>query len=62
MQESHREEAAHHTDPESCASRRKVTDEALTGAHAWQGLTSVLRGDPRAVKRFRNLCQRVRGY
>jgi hypothetical protein len=34
MQESHREEVAHHTDPEPCASRRKATGEALTGAHA----------------------------
>ena len=34
MKESHREEVAHHTDPESCASRRKATGEALTGAHA----------------------------
>jgi len=34
MEESHREEVAHHTDPESCACRREATGEALTGAHA----------------------------
>ena len=43
MQESHREEVAHHTDPESCASRRKVTGEALTGAHADPVLSCEIR-------------------
>jgi len=43
MKESHREEVAHHTDPESCASRRKVTGEALTGAHADPALSCEIR-------------------
>jgi len=43
MKESHREEVAHHTDPESCASRRKVAGEALTGAHADPALSCQIK-------------------
>ena len=43
MKESHREEVAHHTDPESCASRRKATGEALTGAHADPALSCEIK-------------------
>src|SRR2546428_565970 len=34
MRESHRKGVANHPDPESCAGRRKVAREALTGAQA----------------------------
>ncbi len=34
MEESYREGVANHPDPESCAGRREVPGEALTGAHA----------------------------
>ena len=36
MKESHRKDLASHPDPESCGGGRKVTVEALTGAHAGQ--------------------------
>ncbi len=36
MKEPHGEDPASHADPESCAGRRKVAGEALTGAHADQ--------------------------
>lgn len=36
MKESYREGPASHPDPESCAGDRKVTGEALTGAHTGQ--------------------------
>src|SRR5205823_3506707 len=41
MQEPHREGVANHPGPESCAGR-KVTGEALTGAHAGQPLSSEI--------------------
>ena len=43
MKESHREEVAHHADPESCASRRKAAGEALTGAHADPALSCEIK-------------------
>ena len=42
MKEPHRKGRATHPDPESCASRRKVAGEALTGAHAGQVLSSEI--------------------
>jgi hypothetical protein len=42
MKEPHRKGLATHPDPESCASRRKVAGEALTGAHAGQVLSSEI--------------------
>ena len=39
MKESHDEGPASHIDPESCGGDRKVTGEALTGAHAGQVLS-----------------------
>ena len=39
MKESHGEGPASHPDPESCASGRKASAEALTGAHAGQPLS-----------------------
>jgi len=47
MKEPHRKGAANHPDPESCASRRKATGEALTGAHAgwvWSSEISIVQG------------------
>ena len=54
MKESYREEVAHHTDPESCASRRKATSEALTGAHADPALSCEIKssGTPTPLKPF----------
>ena len=43
MKESHREEVAHHTDPESCAGRRKAAGEGLTGAHADPALSCEIK-------------------
>jgi hypothetical protein len=42
MKEPHRKGIAIHPDPESCASRRKVAGEALTGAHVGQVLSSEI--------------------
>jgi len=39
MKESYRKGIANHPDPESCAGRRKVTREALTGAQAGRVLS-----------------------
>ena len=54
MKESHREEVAHHTDPESCASRRKAAGEALTGAHADPALSCGIKsfGTPTPLRLF----------
>ena len=43
MKEPHGEDPASHTDPESCAGRRKATGEALTGAHADQPLSCEIK-------------------
>ena len=43
MKEFYREEVAHHTDPESCASRRKASGEAWTGAHADPALSCEIK-------------------
>ena len=39
MKESYREGVANHSDPESCAGRRKAAREALTGAQAGRVLS-----------------------
>jgi hypothetical protein len=54
MKESYREKVAHHTDPESCASRRKATDEAWTGAHADPALSCEIKssGTPTPLRLF----------
>ena len=39
MRESYRKGIANHPDPESCAGRRKVAREALTGAQAGRVLS-----------------------
>ena len=42
MQESHKQGVAHQLDPKSCAGGRKVTGEALTGAHVGQPSSSEI--------------------
>jgi hypothetical protein len=42
MQESHKQGVAHQLDPQSCAGGRKVTGEALAGAHAGQPWSSEI--------------------
>ena len=54
MKESHREEVARHTDPESCANRHAATGEAWTGAHADSALSCEIKafGPPTPLAPF----------